>query len=170
MKLDDLRQAILGLSDEERLNLMLRLGPEVCRSLVQQPAMWQQMMAQCQSGIDPTEMPPAMQTMMKGMVARMAGTATDTTQQAASPGVATKVLEPSVSELAAIAASVAGHCQPCFAHHHKEALALGVSIEAIQEIIGLARQIRAAGDRHHDDFIARRTVGTSGANNSANPS
>lgn len=170
MKLEDLRQAILDLSDEERLHLMMQLGPDVCRSLVQQPAMWQQMMAQCQAGIDPAEMPPGMQTMMEGMMARMAGTATDTTQQAAAPAAAAQGLEPAVRELAAIAAAVAGHCQPCFAHHHQEALALGVSPEVVQEVIGLARQIHAAGDRHHDEFIARRVASSIQPDSSKNPS
>lgn len=167
--MEELREAILNLSDAERLHLMMQLGPDVCRSFVQQPAMWQQMMAQCQAAIDPAAWPPAMQTLMKSMMGHMAGTATDTTQQPAGTGAAAKGLDPAVRELAAIAASVAGHCQPCFVHHHQQALALGVSPEAIQEIIGLARQIRAAGDRHHDEFIARRMAGPSQPNRGPNP-
>jgi len=68
----------------------------------------------------------------------------------------TEALDPLTKELAAIAAAVAGHCQPCFTYHHKQALAVGASPEAIQAVIELARAVRSAGDRHMDEFISRR--------------
>jgi AhpD family alkylhydroperoxidase len=67
-----------------------------------------------------------------------------------------EALEPKTKELVGIAAAVAGHCQPCFAFHHKEALRLGVSEEAIRAAIELARAVRQAGDKHMDEFAARR--------------
>ncbi len=69
------------------------------------------------------------------------------------------ILEPKTKELVGIAAAVAGHCQPCFAYHYKEALRLGVSEEAIRAAVELARNIRQAGDKHMDEFAARRMAG-----------
>lgn len=59
-------------------------------------------------------------------------------------------------ELAAIAAAVAGKCQPCFAYHFKQAKELGIPGEQIQAIIQLAKDIRASGDKHMDEFAERR--------------
>ncbi len=67
-----------------------------------------------------------------------------------------EALDPKTKELVGIAAAVAGHCQPCFAYHYKEALNLGVPMEAIQASVELARAVRAAGDRHMDEFVMRR--------------
>lgn len=68
----------------------------------------------------------------------------------------TETLEPQTRELVGIAAAVAGHCQPCFAFHYKEALRLGVSELAIEAAMELARAVRQAGDNHMDQFAARR--------------
>ena len=59
-------------------------------------------------------------------------------------------------ELVAIAASIAGKCQPCFAHHYKQAQEIGISEEQIAEAIQLAKDIRASGDKHMDGFAERR--------------
>jgi AhpD family alkylhydroperoxidase len=67
-----------------------------------------------------------------------------------------EALDPLTKELAAIAAAVAGHCQPCFTYHHKQALAVGASPGAIQAVIELARTVRSAGDRHMDEFVTGR--------------
>ncbi len=165
MKTEELRQAILDLNAEERLNLMWQLGPEMCRAFLQQPAMWEQMMARCRADMDSMGMPEAIRTAMADMMARMAGTATAAVPQAApvTPGS----LDPVTRELVALAAAVAGHCGPCFAHHHKEAQTLAITPQLIQEVISLARQIRAAGDRHHDEFIARRMAGPDKPNRNA---
>lgn len=65
-------------------------------------------------------------------------------------------LDLKTKELAGIAAAVAGHCQPCFTYHYKEALAAGAAPEEIQAVVELARAVRNAGDRHIDEFVARR--------------
>jgi AhpD family alkylhydroperoxidase len=44
-------------------------------------------------------------------------------------------------ELASIAAAIAGKCSPCFAYHCKQARALGIRDELIQEVIQLAKDI-----------------------------
>jgi AhpD family alkylhydroperoxidase len=59
-------------------------------------------------------------------------------------------------ELAAIAAAVAGKCQPCFEYHFKQAQKLGIANEQIREISQLAKDIRASGDKHMDEFAERR--------------
>ena len=59
-------------------------------------------------------------------------------------------------ELAAIAAAVAGKCQPCFAYHFKQAQELGIPQEQIDEAVQLAKDIRASGDKHLDEFAERR--------------
>jgi AhpD family alkylhydroperoxidase len=66
-----------------------------------------------------------------------------------------KIQTPGTRELAAIAAAVAGKCQPCFAYHFKQAQELGIPDEQIQEIIQLAKDIRASGDKHMDEFTER---------------
>ena len=67
-----------------------------------------------------------------------------------------ETLDPKTKELVGIAAAVAGHCQPCFAYHYKEATRLGVSEEAIRVTMELARAVRQSGDKHMDEFAARR--------------
>lgn len=157
MRTQDLPQAIRDLSEQERLELMLEVGPDLCRTLLQQPALRQQMMKRCQERPEAAELLAAMHKVMAEMAAAGAGPEGSAAPQTASAAsAAPKSLDPVAREWVALAAAVAGHCGPCFAHHHQQALALGATPELIGEVIALARQIRAAGDRHHDDFIARR--------------
>lgn len=65
-------------------------------------------------------------------------------------------MEQKTKELVAIAAAVAGKCQPCFAHHFKQAQELGIPQEQIDEAIRLAMDIRASGVKHMDEFAKRR--------------
>jgi len=66
-----------------------------------------------------------------------------------------EALDPRTAELVGIGAAVAGHCQPCFDYHYRKALELGVRDEEIRATVVLARSVRAAGDRHMDDHVAR---------------
>jgi AhpD family alkylhydroperoxidase len=59
-------------------------------------------------------------------------------------------------ELVAIAAAVAGKCQPCFAYHYKQAREQGIGEDLIREAVQLAKDIRASGDKHMDEFAERR--------------
>ncbi len=72
-----------------------------------------------------------------------------------------EALDPLTKELVGIGAAIAGHCQPSFAYHHKEALRLGASVEAIEAAIELARAVRTSGNRHMDEFASRRMVDAS---------
>ena len=65
-------------------------------------------------------------------------------------------MEAHTKELVAIAAAIAGKCQPCFAYHAKQAQELGIPDDQIREAIQLAKDIRASGDKHMDGFASRR--------------
>lgn len=67
-------------------------------------------------------------------------------------------LDPRTRELVGIAASIAGHCQPCFAYHYAKALELGLAAEAIRAAMHLARAVRESGDKHMDAFATNRMV------------
>jgi AhpD family alkylhydroperoxidase len=62
-------------------------------------------------------------------------------------------MDPRTKELAAIAASVAGRCQPCFKHHLGKALELGIDEDEIKEIITLAERVGNAGGQRMSDFV-----------------
>ncbi|MGD0816884.1 MAG: carboxymuconolactone decarboxylase family protein [Methanomassiliicoccales archaeon] len=62
-------------------------------------------------------------------------------------------MDPRTKELVAIAASVAGHCQPCFRHHLSKAMELEISEEDIREAVSLAGRISGAGDQRMVEFV-----------------
>lgn len=64
-------------------------------------------------------------------------------------------LDERTKELVGIAASVAGHCRPCFLYHFKEATKLGISIAEIHEVVKCANSISAAGDRGMNEYISK---------------
>ena len=66
-------------------------------------------------------------------------------------------LDAATTELVGIAASVAGHCQPCLEYHLAEARKLGVGDDQIQEAVKLAEAVSRSGDKHMRDF-ARRSM------------
>jgi len=61
-------------------------------------------------------------------------------------------MEDKTREIAAIAASVAGHCQPCLKHHIEKARLLGVPEEDIQGAIRLAMVISGKGDERMQEY------------------
>jgi len=73
----------------------------------------------------------------------------------------TKTLDARTNELVGIAASVAGHCQPCFDFHLRKGLDLGVSLDEIRAAVALARAVRTAGDRHMDEHADRAMTAAS---------
>ena len=62
-------------------------------------------------------------------------------------------MDPKTKELVAIAASVAGRCQPCFRHHLTKAGELGIGEDDIREAVDLAERIGNAGGQRMDDFV-----------------
>lgn len=76
-------------------------------------------------------------------------------------------METRTRELVALAAAIAGKCQPCFAYHYKQAQELGIPADQICEAIQLAMDIRASGDQHMDEFASRRIATPS--NNTGEP-
>lgn len=71
-----------------------------------------------------------------------------------------ETLDAWTKELVAIAAAVAGKCQPCFAYHFKQARELGIGMDLIREAVRMAKEIRASGDKHMDGFADRRMAGS----------
>ena len=71
-------------------------------------------------------------------------------------------MEAQTKELVAIAAAIAGKCQPCFVYHFKQAQELGIPADQIREAIQLAKDIRASGDKHMDEFAERRMTPATG--------
>lgn len=65
-------------------------------------------------------------------------------------------MDTKTKELVALAAAIAGKCQPCFAYHYMQAQELGIPDDQIREAIQLAQDIRASGDKHMDEFAERR--------------
>lgn len=59
-------------------------------------------------------------------------------------------------ELVGIAASVVGHCRPCFLYHFKQAKKLGVTMDDITEVVDFANRISAAGDKGMYEFVSKQ--------------
>jgi AhpD family alkylhydroperoxidase len=59
-------------------------------------------------------------------------------------------------ELVGIAASVAGHCRPCFLYHFKQAKKLGVTMDDINEVIEFANRISTSGDKDMYEFVLKQ--------------
>jgi AhpD family alkylhydroperoxidase len=64
-------------------------------------------------------------------------------------------MDPKTNELVAIAASVAGQCQPCFRHHLTKAKELGISEEDIREAVALSERIGNAGNERMAEFVEK---------------
>ena len=63
-------------------------------------------------------------------------------------------MDPRTTELVAIAASVAGSCQPCFRYHLAKAIELGIGEKDIRDAVDLAERIGKAGGQRMDEFVA----------------
>ena len=55
------------------------------------------------------------------------------------------LMDPLVKEIAAIAASIAGRCQPCLRHHLDAAKKLGLTRQQVEEAIEIGRRVNSAG-------------------------
>jgi len=63
-------------------------------------------------------------------------------------------LDGRAEELVSIAAAVAGNCMPCFSYHLNQSRRLGISVEEIEETVGIARKIRSSGTQQIDNFVS----------------
>jgi len=54
-------------------------------------------------------------------------------------------MDPVVKELVAIAASVAGRCQPCLRHHLEKEKQLGITKQQVEEAIDVGRKVNSVG-------------------------
>ena len=59
------------------------------------------------------------------------------------------------TELVGIAASVAGHCQPCLRYHIQAARRLGIEKKEIRAAVALAKAISKAGDDSMAELASR---------------
>ena len=59
-------------------------------------------------------------------------------------------------ELIGIAASIAGHCRPCFQYHFKQAKALNIPMKDLEETIDLAKSINEAGNKGMYEWVQRQ--------------
>ena len=50
-------------------------------------------------------------------------------------------MDEKTTELIAIGASIAAHCQPCLVHHATKARAIGLTDDAIAEAIAVGRMV-----------------------------
>jgi len=59
-------------------------------------------------------------------------------------------------ELIGIAASIAGHCRPCFLYHFKKAKALNIPMKDLEETIEFAKSISEAGNKGMYEWVQRQ--------------
>ena len=59
-------------------------------------------------------------------------------------------------ELIGIAASIAGHCKPCFLYHFKQAKTLHISPKDLEETIEFVKNIGEAGDKGMHEWVKRQ--------------
>lgn len=71
-RVEEIRDAILQLTPEQRARLMTEVGPDLCRSVMGAPALMMEMMPRCQEMLRDPEvmktMRPMMERMMQGMM------------------------------------------------------------------------------------------------------
>ena len=67
---------------------------------------------------------------------------------------ASSLYSPAVEELVAIGASIACNCDPCFKHHFREAMRLGVSRADMAQAVATARKVK--------EHIAEQILKTAG--------
>jgi len=59
-------------------------------------------------------------------------------------------------ELIGVAASIAGHCRPCFLYHFKQAKALNIPMKDLEETIEFAKSISEAGNKGMYEWVQRQ--------------
>ncbi len=72
-------------------------------------------------------------------------------------------MDEKTKELIALAASVAGHCQPCFLLHMEIAKQVGVTEDEIREAIRWATAISENGDKQMSEFVNENLPGGAGS-------
>jgi len=59
-------------------------------------------------------------------------------------------------ELIGIAASIAGHCRPCFQYHFKQAKTLNIPMIDLEETIEFAKSISEAGNKGMYELVQKQ--------------
>lgn len=68
---EEIRDAILQLTAEQRARLMREVGPDLCRSVMQNPEIMAQMMPRCEEMMMDPDVRKGMGLMMERMMANM---------------------------------------------------------------------------------------------------
>jgi hypothetical protein len=68
---EEIRDAILQLTAEQRAQLMTEVGPDLCRSVMQNPEIMAQMMPRCEEMMMDPDVRKGMGPMMERMMANM---------------------------------------------------------------------------------------------------
>ena len=69
--MEEIRDAILQLTPEQRARLMAEVGPDLCRSVMGNPALMMEVMSGCGKMMRGPEFMKAMRPMMEHMMANM---------------------------------------------------------------------------------------------------
>lgn len=64
-------------------------------------------------------------------------------------------LDPKVKELAAIAASVAANCEPCFKYHYDQARRLGIPLADMAAAVSVAEAVKQSPSRKMRELTER---------------
>jgi AhpD family alkylhydroperoxidase len=59
-------------------------------------------------------------------------------------------------ELIGVAASIAGHCRPCFLYHFKQAKALNIPMRDLEETIEFGKSIGDAGNKGMYEWVQKQ--------------
>lgn len=71
MTIEEIRDGIQSLSPEDRMRLMMELGPEMCSFLMTSPQMMAEMMPRCREWMQDPAVQRSMPTMMRQMMQTM---------------------------------------------------------------------------------------------------
>ncbi len=73
ISVEEIRDAILQLTGEQRARLMAEVGPDLCRSVMQNPEIMAQMMPRCEEMMMDPDLRKIMSPMMERMMKNMMG-------------------------------------------------------------------------------------------------
>ena len=68
MDIATIRESILNLTVEERAQLMVEIGPDLCRAVMQTPDLMQRMMPRCEEMMQDADIQRIMRPMMERMM------------------------------------------------------------------------------------------------------
>lgn len=70
---EDIREAILALTSQDKARLMVKLGPDLCRAVMQNPESMKQMFPRCEEMMSNPDVQKVMRPMMEQMFRNVMG-------------------------------------------------------------------------------------------------